>query len=80
MVRWCEVVGNRRALEAMCYHLTHDLQAFPAKYDARSRNSLSRCLVFYCNAGEHRSVAFAALVGDMLRQQGVKVLVDCKLN
>ena len=37
-------------------------------------------VAFYCNAGEHRSVAFAALYAELLRQLGfaVKIVHVCR--
>lgn len=64
---------NSEALATLCYHLTGgSLELSPCIVDVNS-DRLQRVVVTYCSSGEHRSVAFAALVGELLRQQGVQV-------
>ena len=59
--------SNARALWKFCEDLCEHHRAFPLQFDEANPN-LQRVFIFYCNAGEHRSVAFAALTGDMLRK------------
>ena len=62
---------NVQALQYLCDELCGTHRAYPLEYQS-SGVSLQRVFVFYCNAGEHRSVAFAALVGNMMEQCGAK--------
>jgi len=66
------VGSNRRALQTMCHTLTKEVGAYPLQFKPNNPR-LQRVFIFYCNAGEHRSVAFAALCGAMFRTQGAKV-------
>ena len=63
---------NAQALQYLCDELCGTHRAYPLEYQSSNVN-LQRVFVFYCNAGEHRSVSFAALVGAMMEQCGAKV-------
>ena len=54
---------NRQALTAMCRNLVS------IGVTSTVQHPSLRVLVFYCNAGEHRSTAFAALTGAFLREK-----------
>ena len=55
---------NAWALWRLCEDFCDRHGAYPLNFD-EAKPTLQRVFIFYCNAGEHRSVAFAALAGDM---------------